>query len=189
METKERLRKQYTQIRNAIPNETRKQKSMVISEKLLSLSEYQNAENVLCYVSYQSEVNTLFLLERFMKDGKKVYCPKVDGKEMHFLRIRSRNDLFPGAFGILEPSVDAEAFSLKETGNTIVICPGLAFSENGGRLGYGGGFFDRFFAVFPSLLKIGLCFSEQIAEDMKMDSHDVRLDMLVSDTGVFSCQK
>ena len=123
-------------------------------QRLMALSVYQKAQCVLSYVSFGTEADTLRILERVLADGKVLYVPKCvpNTNRMVFYRISALRDLLPGAYGILEPK-EAEAY--QDDANALCLVPGLAFSANGARLGYGKGYYDTFFAQHP-VLKLGL---------------------------------
>ncbi len=102
--------------------------------------------------------------------------PKVRGEELAFHRA---TNLLPGAFGILEPSEESPEIPITEI--DAFICPGLAFDQNGGRLGRGRGFYDRILAkARKDALKIGVCFPEQMVPSTFPEAHDVQMDVVIS---------
>ena len=118
-----------------------------IIKKLTNLSCYREADAVLTYVSFRSEVDTIPLIEQAYADGKAVFAPKVTGKEMEFYRIFSLDDLSAGYRGILEPTGELSFYGrmTDRTSQTILVCmPGAAFDRARHRIGYGGGFYDRY---------------------------------------------
>lgn len=106
--------------------------------------------------------------------------PRVDGDSLTFHAIADRDtDLKPGSFDILEPSFDLPEIS--PTKIDAFLCPGLAFSHNGERLGRGKGFYDRFLSqARPNALKIGVCFPEQLVPQTFSESHDIQMDAVIS---------
>ena len=148
-------------------------------QRLMALSVYQKASCVLSYVSFGTEADTLRILDRVLADGKALYVPKCvpNTNRMVFYRISALRDLSPGAYGILEPK-EAEAY--QDEANALCLVPGLAFSADGARLGYGKGYYDTFFARHP-VLKLGLCYDFQLVPQVPTQPHDVRMDGILTD--------
>ncbi len=187
METKKDLRKRAAVVRDNISALDRKQKSDLIMSQLLNSNLYRNADCVITYVSFRSEVDTISLIGDANKDGKTVFCPKVNGDSMSFFQVKDLSALRAGVFGILEPAGTEPVFSRKNFSDVIVLVPGLSFQPDGSRLGYGGGYYDRFLFENSSLIKVGLCYSEQLKENVIMDEHDMRMDYLVTENGIMDC--
>ena len=108
--------------------------------------------------------------------GKHVAVPKVQGEIMHFYEITALSDCVPGAFGILEPAGE-EKDRIATPGFMLV--PGLAFDKNGNRLGYGGGFYDKYLASHEEIITAALGYDFQIVEKVPSESHDRRMDYLI----------
>ena len=158
-----------------------------IFSSLNRIDEYKNADTVLFYVNYRSEVITAPYIEKALSEGKRIYCPRVEGLDISFFRIDKMSDLSPGYQGILEPGKD----ELKRyTGNmqnnkTVVIVPGSVFDRSGNRMGYGKGFYDRFLKRYAKLIKIAVCYDMQIMdEEIAHNENDVRMDIIVSERQV-----
>lgn len=144
---KKRLRVAALAKRDGLTAQQRRRYSDSIIKNLTSLPCYREADAVLTYVSFRSEVDTIPLIERVFADGKAVFAPKVDGKEMEFYRIFSQSDLAAGYRGILEPvgGLSLDEWIGDQTSQKILICmPGAAFDRVRHRIGYGGGFYDRY---------------------------------------------
>ena len=148
-------------------------------QRLMALSAYQKASCVLSYVSFGTEADTLRILDRVLADGKALYVPKCvpNTNRMVFYLISALRDLSPGAYGILEPK-ETEAY--QDEANALCLVPGLAFSADGARLGYGKGYYDTFFARHP-VLKLGLCYDFQLVPQVPTQPHDVRMDGILTD--------
>lgn len=131
------------------------------------------------YVSFGTEADTLRILDRVLADGKALYVPKCvpNTNRMVFYLISALRDLSPGAYGILEPK-ETEAY--QDEANALCLVPGLAFSADGARLGYGKGYYDTFFAQHP-VLKLGLCYDFQLVPQVPTQPHDVRMDGILTD--------
>ena len=161
------------------------------------ISSYQKARTVFGYVSMDVEFPTLQLLKQILKDKKTLALPRVYGKELQFCQVDLKDDdIFPlekGAFNIMEPLNNAPILfpqtneRLKELLPMVVLVPGRAFSIKGSRLGYGGGFYDRFFSSLfsccnrSSVSLVGLCFSFQVLPTLPCGKYDVLVDEVVTE--------
>lgn len=174
-EAKKLLRKHMRLLRDQISD--REEKSGRIAGSVLQMEEVRKAESVFCYVSFRSEVDTAPLLEALWKAGKVTAVPKVDKEQMAFYEIHSMDDLVCGYCGIPEPKPGCALMKKAD----IIIMPGLAFDTEGHRLGYGGGFYDRFLAATPHGWKLALAFEEQIQPEIPSEKQDIRVDGIVTD--------
>lgn len=126
-------------------------------------------------MDYKAEVQTGMLLEECFKLGKKVALPKVDGDEMDFYPVESLTDVKPGYFGILEPVTTKKV----EVNQGFMTVPGVAFTKEGYRMGYGKGFYDRYLERFPKIYTCGLAYECQLVEHLPIEPHDKKLDELI----------
>lgn len=170
---KETYRCQYKKIRNEIEN--RQEKSHRICEKILQHPLYQNSETVAFYASTQSEVDTWELLNKALEDQKRVLLPKVEGNDMQFYEINSLDELEKGTMGIYEPIKGKEVQEID-----CMIVPGICFDQRCHRIGYGKGYYDRYLSRCQTKT-IGICFKEQICDEIKVDNFDIPLDEIISD--------
>ncbi len=181
---KARLRKIFLAQRDRLSLSEREKLSQLIGKYLLAWPPYQRAKRVLFYASFKSEVITYPLIQRALNEGKEVYLPKtyLSPRKLRLFRIFSLEELKPGTYGIPEPSesnseIDPQALEL-------IIVPGVAFDEKGGRLGYGGGFYDRLFIKAPRAKRVALAFSCQVTEILPLEPHDVRMHALITEKGL-----
>lgn len=186
METKISIRNQILSLRNALPINECEEKSNIIMQNVLSLLSVQKAEYVLCYASYKSEVQTDILIKKLLKEGKKVYLPRVYGEKMDFYRIRSLIDLTEGYKGIPEPEAACtERFTRtmweKDKARVVMLLPGVAFSESGARIGYGKGYYDRYLSHIPCMERISLCYELQMVEAIPADTYDIPMTIIVTE--------
>lgn len=192
--SKKEIRLEALKRRDSLTAEQRKAYSGRIVEKLINLPCYQEAEAVLTYISFRSEVDTFPLLERAFADGKAVFAPKVCGKEMDFYRIFSVEDLTAGYRGIQEPKDGLPLLRLKAEGcepdlSPLLLCmPGAAFDRARHRIGYGGGFYDgylhRLVQAGAAFTTAALAYDCQIFEKIPWEAHDVCPERIVTETGL-----
>lgn len=182
---KQRLRAYYRERRKTRPFLEKAEKDRGILAGLLTMEAYQQAEQVYTYVSVSSEIDTRALIQRAWEDGKRVAVPRCTNQngEMKFYTIRSFADLESSTFSLLEPKIkDCE--KAEEADNAICVIPGFAFDKAGYRLGYGGGYYDRFLAK-SNAIKVGLCYNECVTlKLLPHDQYDKKVDFLVTEDSV-----
>lgn len=189
MNSAEWLRREMKQKRASLEKEEWKRKSAKIQESLFQTAEYQTAERVFLYLSYAKEADTYAILSDAGNQNKHVAVPKVVGKgHMEFYEIRGLCDVRPGAYGISEPFDERMLIipSVKE--KAICIVPGLVFDETCNRIGYGGGFYDRYLARYPFLKKIALAYDFSVLQSIPSSEYDVKMDMILTETRMY-CKK
>jgi len=187
------LRKQKLLLRDNLNGQENVDKSRIIENKILNLEEIKNAKRIFIYVSFRSEVSTIWLINQLMKRGKEISVPMtyVKEKKMDAICIDSlEDDLAPGYCGILEPKKE-----LLETNRTdpkkvdVVVVPGSVFDERGGRFGYGGGYYDKFLSEIPEATRIGLAFDIQLVKVAPIEDHDELLDYVVTEERIIKGEK
>ena len=187
------LRKRALASRDLLSPSEREAKSRQIHQHFFELTDRYDLQSFFLFVSFRSEVETHDLIEQLLKKDKIVSVPLVSVKERKMTAVRLRNpqqDLVPGYGGILEPRVDIVAERQVDHGSIdIVVLPGSAFDRRGARLGYGGGFYDRFLAheIRPSALRVALAFHVQIFEEVPQQAHDMPVDYIVTEQEVIPC--
>ena len=174
---KNKIRKEILEIRRNLSEEYVSETSRKITDKILDLPEYKNADLIFCYIAAKNEVQTNLLIEDAWKCGKRMAVPKVHGKEMSFYEIHSFNQLKTGNFGIKEPD-DSCPLIEKPNDSSIVIMPGVAFDRTGNRIGYGGGYYDRYFQKYPEIYKIAPAYDFQIVPSIEAEEHDIKVDKI-----------
>ena len=166
------LRKQYLEIRKNCKLNIEK-----IHSQLFSLNDFINAKTVFTYVSFENEISTYKIIEKCFELNKKVAVPKCVDNNLEFYYISSFSDLKNGSYNILEPITNLQATDFK---NSICITPGIVFDKKGYRVGYGKGYYDRFFKEYTGI-KIGLCYKECLIDDVFHDEFDVAVDYVITD--------
>lgn len=134
-------------------------------------------DTVYCYASFGGEVDTFRLMEELLKKGYHLALPRVTGERMDFYLVPELTDLTRGFRGILEPAGYCKRADSKKAA---VITPGTAFTKRGDRMGYGGGFYDRFFSEEPEHKKIAICYPFQIFSELPTEKHDKRMDLILT---------
>ena len=137
---------------------------------------YKAARTIYGYLPYNQEVRTVPMLEQALKDGKKVAVPKVYGDEMKFLYLDDLTQVAKGYAGIPEPIADEPVANDK---TALVLMPGLAFDPQGHRIGYGGGFYDKFLAAEPNHPTLALCYEFQMLPKLDTEEHDIPVDTVL----------
>jgi len=179
-EEKKTLRRQMIAVRRGLVRKRRTEAETVITEALEHFFAEKNITAVLLYASTEEECATDGIARMVLASGRILAFPKVCGDEIVFYRVKELSELRPGYRGIREPSEENEkANPGKDPAGVVVVVPGCAFSEDGRRLGYGGGFYDRFLAKYPGIYRVGICYAEQLTEDLPVCAHDIRMDRVI----------
>ena len=170
---KNEKRLEYINIRKHIND--KEEKSKRITSKILSHPRFINSSTIGLYASLEDEVSTDILITESLRLGKRVYLPKVVGEDICFYEINSLDELMIGTFGVREPISNNNLSDLD-----LVIVPGVIFDSNNNRMGYGKGYYDRFLKD-KKCYKIGICFKEQITDNLPIDDYDIKMDEVVVD--------
>ena len=188
MQDKKELRKHFSAVRAEAKSP---EKDRLITERVLSHDRIAAADTVLLYASFGSEVDTWELAERLIGAGKTIAYPKCGSSGAMTFHIVSdiaalRADT-SGKYGICEPSGELPCPEL--SGDTVCILPGLAFTENGGRLGYGGGFYDRFLAAYPHIFRIAAAYEALLTDSLPVMEHDITINHIVTEERTVLCNE
>ena len=140
---------------------------------------------VYTYISYRREADTRRLVRELWKRGIPVAAPQAKDGRMEFYRIRSESDLTAGYRGIPEPVCGCEKASKERA---LVIVPGAVFDLQGYRIGYGGGYYDRFLPLACNAVKIALCRAVLLEPVLPRECHDVRADFVLTEDALYACK-
>ena len=173
---KTELRREIRARKRAMTEAEIEERSARLARLFFASRAYQNAKTIYGYLPYNQEVRTVPMLERALKDGKKVAVPKVYGEEMKFLYLGDLTAVAKGYAGIPDPIAD-EPVAHDET--ALVLMPGLAFDPQGHRIGYGGGFYDKFLAAEPNHPTLALCYEFQMLPKLDVEDHDIPVDTVL----------
>ena len=176
MVNKKELRSRIRQQKRAMTEGEIEEKSRILGEKFRACPAYQQAQTIYGYLPYNQEVRTVPMLEQALKDGKRVAVPKVYGEEMKFLYLDDLTKVEKGYAGIPEPIADGP---VADDETALVLMPGLAFDPQGHRIGYGGGFYDKFLAAEPNHPTLALCYEFQMLPKLDTEEHDIPVDTVL----------
>ncbi|WP_047152423.1 5-formyltetrahydrofolate cyclo-ligase [Aneurinibacillus tyrosinisolvens] len=188
-EQKKQIRKQILAMRGAAELEERAKWSRTVAEKLLSLPEIQEARLLFSFLSFGDEVNLDVFINACYQEGKKIYVPKTDvaQKVMTPYRFEGWDSLKKGVYGIREPLAgQAEQWNGEKF--DVILVPGVAFTPVGERLGYGGGFYDRFLGGIEQLPPLfAPCFDMQVVSSLPVEKHDQKVNRIITEKEVYIC--
>lgn len=184
---KSEIRKEILKARSALPAEEAAAKSALIVERLLALEEYRRAEVVMAYADFRNEVRTDRLIRESLARGKAVAVPFTDTREKRLipsLLLSYPEDLAPGTWGIPEPA-PGRLRPVEPAKIDLVVVPGVAFDIKGNRLGYGGGYYDRFLPqAKPGAFFVAPAFELQVVPEIEPGPHDCPVHCLVTEKRV-----
>jgi len=187
-ELKKSLRKKYIEQRNNIDSEIRNKIDEKIINYIISSEEYISAKNIFTFVGIGSEINTKALIEKALEEGKNVYVPLCISKsKMEAKKITNLDELKENRLGLLEPSDDSENINIEKIDLSIIPC--LSVDKEGYRLGYGGGFYDRFFSHKTWKDAFVICREDFISDQLPHDDFDVKFNIIVSESGVYNIKR
>jgi 5-formyltetrahydrofolate cyclo-ligase len=187
---KKELRKKVQEIRDSIDPGQRRLLSARVAYNLWSVPEFFSAGTILFFISFRSEVDTMPMIRRALEEGKTVCVPCTDAGSKAMVASRTSDpegDLELGNYDILEPRKECLR-PVPEQNIDVVLMPGVAFDSMGGRLGYGGGYYDRFLEkCSPECTLIAVAFELQIVEHVPCADHDARIHKIVTEERIIDC--
>ena len=173
---KNALRKMIREQKRAMTQQQIVEASQRLQEMFLQTEQYTQAETLYGYLPYNQEVRTEGILLQALADGKRVAVPKVYGEEMRFIYISNLDNLKNSDMGIPEPISDEP---VADDPKALVLMPGLAFDPQGHRIGYGGGFYDKYLAKEPEHPLVALCYGFQMLPQLETDAHDIPVQLVL----------
>ena len=185
------IRETMLALRDALDPDEQAAKSLLIKSNLFSLPEIMSASSLMFYVSFRSEVRTEPMIKHALSLGKQVIVPVTDMKNKRLLLSQLKDfdeDLAPGTWGILEPKPEKRR-PVEYSNIDVVVAPGLAFSEKGWRIGYGGGFYDRLLSESRKKA-YALSFEMQMLPEIPfIAGQDVPVNYIITEKRVINCKK
>ena len=187
MPKRKSCRKFYKELRESLTEEEVLTKSAAICRFILESNEYKHAETVFAYYPLGNEVNCIPVIEQSLKDGKRVVLPKTaEDCQMEFYEIKSLFDVEEGNFYVMEPKAFCQKISREAAdAKAIVLVPGVVFDYVGNRFGYGKGYYDRYFARYLQLRRVGLAYQIQLSEKfLECIETDMKMHIIVTEDQV-----
>jgi 5-formyltetrahydrofolate cyclo-ligase len=173
---KKELRRVIRERKRAMTEAEIQAKSERLGQLLRQSEAYRQAKTIYGYLPYNQEVRTVAMLEQAIRDGKRIAVPKCYGDEMRFLWMEDLSKVEKGYAGIPEPIADGP---VADDPTALVLMPGLAFDPEGRRIGYGGGFYDRFLAAEPEHPTLALCYDFQMQSKLETEEFDIPVDTVI----------
>ena len=173
---KQALRKEIREKKRAMTEADILSKSEKLGQLFAASEAYRQAKTIYGYLPYNQEVRTTAMLQKALEDGKRVAVPKCYGDEMRFIYLEDLSKVEKGYCNIPEPIEDGP---IADDPTALVLMPGLAFDPQGHRMGYGGGFYDKFLAAEPNHPTLALCYDFQMLEHLETESHDIPVDTVL----------
>ena len=173
---KKELRRYIREKKRAMTEAEIEEKSRRLGELFLATEAYRNADTIYGYLPYNQEVRTVPMLEQALRDGKRVAVPKCYGDEMRFIYLTDLTRVEKGYAGIPEPVEDGP---VAQDRTALVLMPGLAFDREGHRIGYGGGFYDKYLSAEPGHPTLALCYDFQMLPELETEEFDIPVDCVL----------
>lgn len=183
---KKALRKEILTKRKNLDTAEKENMDKKILDRFFESKYYKEAKKIFIYISYDSEIDTIKIIDKAFKDGKKIYVPRTEfeSRLMDAVEITSFDNLIKSSYGILEPSINTPYINPNEL--DLIVVPGVAFDKKGGRMGYGAGFYDRYFKKINKdnierITKLALAYDFQVLEEVPMSAQDVPVDYIITE--------
>lgn len=175
---KEQIRRDFKTRRRSLSCELVRINSDKICENFLDSDIYKNCQNILAYSTIQNEVDLSQIINQALLDNKNLFLPRVEGDSMNFFRINNTDKLQIGSYNILEPQ---NGTVYQDSTNSIMLVPGIAFSTQGARIGFGKGFYDKYLSQHNSIFKIGIAYDWQITKSWVTNEFDINMNMIITE--------
>ena len=183
IEHKRWLRSEAKKVSGSLDERYIRESSDLIADKILSSGAYLNAGTIFCYMGVGREVGTDGIIQKVLRDGKRLCIPLCHGKGIMDAReYMSETELVTGACGIPEPTSDAKVIPVSEIDLAIIPC--VACDRSCNRLGHGAGYYDRFLGE-SDITKVALCLDAVLADEIATDGYDVSMDAVVTEKEIY----
>ena len=170
------LRRAIRQKKREMTEEEIVSRSARLGELFAATQAYREAKTIYGYLPYNQEVRTVPMLERALREGKRVAVPKVYGDTMKFIYLEDLSQVAKSEMGIPEPIADGP---VADDQTALVLMPGIAFDEAGHRIGYGGGYYDKFLSAEPHHPTVALCYDFQMFAQLDTEAFDIPVDRVI----------
>ncbi|MEG0962738.1 MAG: 5-formyltetrahydrofolate cyclo-ligase [Lachnospiraceae bacterium] len=185
MERKQQIRVEQKNVRNLLTRNQREEYSASICHSISESDFFQKADTVCFYYPFGTEVSLLPLFEIALQCKKQTAFPIIISGIMEFRQVVHSFDFCRGAYGIMEPTSKQNI----AVPNPLVLVPGLGFDKNGNRIGYGKGFYDRYFAQRKECQKVGIGYHCQLREEIPTDCYDIAMNLVITEQELIRCSK
>lgn len=174
-------------MRRAMPIAQQEQAAREAAARLFGFTPYQEAKTVMAYIACRGELSLAPVIDDALGSGKTLLLPRCDAPGVITARrIERLSQLAPGAYGLMEPRADSKI--VPPEGIDLILVPGTAFDRRGGRLGQGGGYYDRFLEKTDAL-RVGVCHGFALVDSVPSDAHDARMDCILTPQAMIRCGK
>lgn len=184
---KTELRASMRARRAALSQQEQREAAQAVYEQLMAFELYQRANVVMAYMACRGELSLEAVIGDALARGKTLLLPRCEAAGvMTARRIRTMDDLAPGAYGLLEPKEECAVAMPQEI--DLILVPGVAFDHDGNRLGQGGGYYDRFLGK-SGARRVGVCYTFALMEQMTCETHDIAVDDVITPGGMIRTGK
>lgn len=183
------IREELMDIRGKLGKDEHKKKSRQVVKKLMDSNFYKDANNIMIFISFKNEIDTHEFIKKAIEDGKNIFVPITipDGRKLKPSHLKNFNELEPGFYNILTPKEEFIRY-IDPKDLDLIIVPGLGFDKSGYRVGFGGGYYDRFLSNLKNVKKISIAFDFQILDKVPKDSFDIPVDCIYTEKRKINCK-
>jgi len=187
MTDKQNLRMRLREQRRRLSAEEQAAASEGVYRALLAFEPFLKAESVMAYIACRGELSLEPVISCVLASGRTLLLPRCEAPGvMTARRVRRMGELVPGAYGLMEPAADSEIVPPEDI--DLILVPGAAFDLRGGRIGQGGGYYDRFLEKTDAL-RVGVCHGFALLDAVPAEAHDARMDFVLTPQGFVRCRK
>ena len=177
---KKTLRKKFISERNSLASGYRNSSTNTIFATLEEQNFFESSEKIFIYVGFGSEITTETFIKKWI-NKKQIFVPKIENGKMNLIRLKSWDELAPGHFGVLEPT----SSDYYEGKIDLVVTPSIVFDNNGYRLGYGKGYYDKYFSSREYDISVGLSYHKLLQDNVPKEDHDIKVDVIITEEKTF----
>ena len=174
------LRKKFISERNSLASNYRDSSTNTILATLEEQNFFESSEKIFIYVGFGSEITTETFIKKWI-NKKQIFVPKIENGKMNLIRLKSWDELAPGHFGVLEPT----SSDYYEGKIDLVVTPSIVFDNNGYRLGYGKGYYDKYFSSREYDISVGLSYHKLLQDNVPKEDHDIKVDVIITEEKIF----
>lgn len=177
---KKTLRKKFISERNSLASDYKNSSTDTIFATLEEQNFFESSEKIFIYVGFGSEITTETFIKKWI-NKKQIFVPKIENGKMNLIRLKSWDELAPGHFGVLEPT----SSDYYEGKIDLVVTPSILFDNNGYRLGYGKGYYDKYFSSREYDISVGLSYHKLLQDNVPKEDHDIKVDVIITEEKIF----